>query len=92
MSSSTGSVPSVTLRGEVEIAQIGFGVFQIPPEDTAEFATRALLAGYRQIDTAKAYRNEAGVGQAIHAAGLERSDVFVTTKCFNNDHGHQTPY
>ncbi len=89
MSSPTGSVPSVTLRGDVAIPQLGFGVFQVPPEDTAEVATRALLAGYRHIDTAKAYGNEAGVGQAIHAAGLERSDVFVTTKCFNDDHGHQ---
>ena len=87
MSSST--VPSVTLRGDVEIPQLGFGVFQVPPEDTAEVATRALLAGYRHIDTAAAYGNEAGVGQAIHAAGLERADVFITTKCFNTDHGYQ---
>ncbi len=89
MSSSTGQVPTLPLRGGVEIPQLGFGVFQIPPEDTAEAVTRALLAGYRHVDTATAYRNEAGVGQAIHAAGLERSDVFLTTKCFNTDHGHQ---
>ncbi len=89
MSSSTGQVPSIALRGDVEIPQLGFGVFQIPPADTAEIAARALLAGYRHIDTAAAYSNEAGVGQAIHAAGLERSDVFVTTKCFNDDHGFE---
>lgn len=89
MSSSTGRVPSVPLRGDVEIPQLGFGVFQVPPEDTAEVTTRALLAGYRHIDTAKAYGNEAGVGQAIHAAGLDRSEVFVTTKCWNDDQGHQ---
>ncbi len=52
-------------------------------------ATRALLAGYRHIDTAAAYRNEAGVGQAMHAAGLERDDVFITTKCFNDDQGFE---
>ncbi len=89
MSSSTRQVPSVTLRGNVEIPQLGFGVFQVPPADTAEVVTRALLAGYRHIDTAAAYENEAGVGQAIHAAGLERGDVFVTTKCANDDHGFE---
>jgi 2,5-diketo-D-gluconate reductase A len=89
MSSSTHQVPSVTLRGDVEIPQLGFGVFQVPPGETAEVVTRALLAGYRHIDTAAAYENEAGVGQAIHAAGLERGDVFVTTKCANDDHGFE---
>jgi len=82
-------VPQLPLRGEVEIPQLGFGVFQVPPKETADVATRALLAGYRHIDTAAAYRNEAGVGQAIHAAGLERGEVFITTKCFNDDHGHE---
>ena len=71
------------------IPQLGFGVFQVPPEDTAEVATRALLAGYRHIDTAAAYGNEAGVGQAIHAAGFDRGDVFITTKCANDDHGYE---
>ena len=85
----TDQVPSVTLRGDVEIPQLGFGVFQIPQAQTTDVVTRALLAGYRHIDTAAAYGNEAGVGQAIHAAGLQRDDVFVTTKCFNDDHGLQ---
>jgi len=89
MSSSTSPVPQLSLRGDVNIPQLGFGVFQVPPQDTAEVATRALLAGYRHIDTAAAYGNEAEVGQAIHAAGLKRGDVFVTTKCFNDDHGYQ---
>jgi len=88
MSNQTGEVPTLSLRGDVPIPQLGFGVFQIPPEDTAEVATRALLAGYRHIDTATAYGNEAGVGQAIHAAGLDRDEVFITTKCFNDDHGY----
>ena len=84
----SSQVPAVTLRDGEQIPQLGFGVFQVPPEDTAEVVTRALLAGYRHIDTAAAYRNEAGVGQAIHAAGLERDDVYITTKCFNDDHGY----
>ena len=89
MSSSTESVPSIPLRGGEEIPQLGFGVFQVPPADTAEVTTRALLAGYRHIDTAAAYRNEAGVGQAVRASGLPREEVFVTTKCFNDDHGFE---
>jgi 2,5-diketo-D-gluconate reductase A len=79
-------IPTVPLRGDVEIPQLGFGVFQVPPEDTADVATRALLAGYRHIDTAAGYRNEAGVGQALHAAGLRRDEVFITTKLHNDDH------
>jgi 2,5-diketo-D-gluconate reductase A len=86
---SSASIPNVQLHDDVLIPQLGFGVFQVPPADTAEVATRALLAGYRHLDTAAAYRNEAGVGQAIHAAGLDRDEVFVTTKCFNDDHGHE---
>jgi 2,5-diketo-D-gluconate reductase A len=89
MSFSTNQVPTIPLRGDIEIPQLGFGVFQVPPEETTEAATRALLAGYRHIDTAAAYRNEAAVGQAVHAAGLERDEVFVTTKCFNDDHGFE---
>ena len=88
MSSSTESVPLVTLRDGAEIPQIGFGVFQIPPEDTAAVVDKALATGYRHIDTAAAYQNEAGVGQALRASGLERGDVFITTKCFNDDQGY----
>jgi 2,5-diketo-D-gluconate reductase A len=84
----TTNIPTVTLSDGEVIPQLGFGVFQVPPKDTAAVATQALLAGYRHIDTAAAYRNEAGVGQAIHAAGLQRDDVYITTKCFNDDHGH----
>ncbi len=87
MSFSTSQVPNITLRGDVEIPQLGFGVFQVPPAETTEAATRALLAGYRHLDTAAAYRNEAAVGQAVHAAGLDRDEVFITTKCFNDHHG-----
>ena len=88
MPSNTNQVPNLPLRGDSAIPQLGFGVFQVPPEDTAEITARALLTGYRHIDTAAAYRNEAGVGQALHTAGLERGEVFITTKCFNDDHGY----
>ncbi len=88
MPSPITQVPTIALRGGVEIPQLGFGVFQVPPQDTAEVTTRALLAGYRHIDTAAAYRNEAGVGQALHAADVDRDEVFITTKCFNDDHGY----
>jgi 2,5-diketo-D-gluconate reductase A len=86
---SNSTIPTVALSDGEAIPQLGFGVFQVPPQSTAEVATRALLAGYRHIDTAAAYRNEAGVGQAIHAAGLNRDDVFITTKCANPDHGRE---
>lgn len=89
MSASIDQVPTIALRDDGQIPQLGFGVFQIPPADTAEAVTLALQAGYRHIDTAAAYRNEAAVGQAIHASGLDRKDVFVTTKCFNDHHGYE---
>jgi 2,5-diketo-D-gluconate reductase A len=88
-SSITSQIPLLALRGDSEIPQLGFGTFQVPPRDTAEVVTHALLAGYRHIDTAAAYRNEAGVGQAVRASGLDRDEVFITTKCFNDDHGHE---
>jgi 2,5-diketo-D-gluconate reductase A len=88
MSFSTESVPPVRLTDGVEIPQLGFGVFQVPPEDTADVVRIALSTGYRHIDTAAAYENEAGVGEAVRASGLERSEVFITTKCPNSDHGY----
>ena len=80
-------VPAVTLHDGVEIPQLGFGVFQIPPEETQEAVEEALSAGYRHVDTAAAYRNEAGVGAAIAASGVSREDVFVTTKLWNDEQG-----
>jgi 2,5-diketo-D-gluconate reductase A len=88
MTGTTDRVPRVTLRPDVEIPQLGFGVFQVPPKETEEVVARALEAGYRHLDTAAAYRNEGAVGQAIHASGIPRSEIFVTTKCFNDDHAH----
>ena len=89
MTTHTDQVPRISLRGDTEIPQLGFGVFQVPPEDTADVVTRAFETGYRHIDTAAAYQNEAEVGQAFHASGLDREDVFITTKCFNTDHGYE---
>ncbi len=83
-------VPTVALRDGVEIPQLGFGVFQVPPEDTQETVEEALAAGYRHIDTAGAYRNEAGVGAALAAAGLPREEVFVTTKLWNSEQGYDS--
>jgi diketogulonate reductase-like aldo/keto reductase len=87
MTSTNANVPSVALRDGESIPQLGFGVFQVPPEETADVTLRALQAGYRHIDTAAAYRNEAGVGQAVHAAGLPREEVYVTTKLWNSNQG-----
>jgi 2,5-diketo-D-gluconate reductase A len=84
----TGHVPTLQMRDGEQIPQLGFGVFQIPPKETEEIVLRALEGGYRHIDTAAAYRNEGPVGQAVRAAGLERSEVFLTTKCWNDDQGH----
>jgi 2,5-diketo-D-gluconate reductase A len=86
----TTSIPSVALHDGVEIPQLGFGVFQVPPDDTQAVAEAALAAGYRHIDTAAAYRNEAGVGAAIAASGLARDEVFVTTKLWNSQQGYDS--
>ncbi len=82
------TVPTIELNNGVTIPQLGFGVFQVPPEDTEAVTARALAAGYRHIDTARAYRNEEGVGRAVAASRLDRDDVFVTTKLWNNRQGH----
>ena len=80
-------VPALTLHDGVEMPQLGFGVFQIPPEDTQGVVEQAFEAGYRHIDTAAAYRNEKGVGAAVAASGLAREEVFVTTKLWNAQQG-----
>ncbi len=87
MTTETAS-PKLELGDGHQIPQLGFGVFQVPPEDTAEAVTRALDIGYRLIDTAAMYGNEAGVGKAITESELDRGDVFVTTKLANDAHGH----
>ena len=84
--SPTTSVPTIDLNDGRPIPQLGFGVFQIPPVDTAEAVSVALEAGYRHIDTAEMYGNEQGVGAAIHASGLDRADVYITSKLNNGFH------
>jgi diketogulonate reductase-like aldo/keto reductase len=86
--SSSLQIPTIQLPGEVAIPQFGLGVFQVPPEQTVENVTHAIEAGYRHIDTAAAYQNEAQVGQAVRASGLDRSEFFITTKVFNDRHGY----
>jgi diketogulonate reductase-like aldo/keto reductase len=81
------AIPAVTLNNGVKIPQLGFGVFQVPPEETQRIVEDALEAGYRHIDTAAAYRNEAGVGAAIAASGIPREDIFITTKLRNGEQG-----
>jgi 2,5-diketo-D-gluconate reductase A len=90
MTTDATQVPALTLHDGVEIPQLGFGVFQIPPEETQEKVEEALAIGYRHIDTAAAYRNEAGVGAAIAASGVRREDVFLTTKLWNSEQGYDS--
>jgi 2,5-diketo-D-gluconate reductase A len=84
------AVPSLTLHDVVEIPQLGFGVFQVPPEETQRAVEEALEVGYRHIDTAAAYRNERGVGAAIAASGIPREELFVTTKLWNTHQGYES--
>jgi 2,5-diketo-D-gluconate reductase A len=79
-------VPTVTLNDGRAIPQLGFGVFQIPPAETAQAVAVALENGYRHIDTAEMYGNEQGVGDAVRASGLDRADVFITSKLNNGFH------
>lgn len=81
------AVPTVSLNNGVRIPQLGFGVFQVPPDETQRIVEDALEAGYRHIDTAAAYRNEAAVGAAIAASGIPRGDIFLTTKLRNGEQG-----
>ena len=69
------TVPTITLNNGTSIPQLGFGVFQVPPTETAETVTRALEVGDRHIDTAQMYQNEAGVGEAIAASGIARDEL-----------------
>jgi 2,5-diketo-D-gluconate reductase A len=81
---SASGVPTMTLNNGVEIPQLGFGVFQIKPPETAEAVRTALEIGYRHIDTAQMYGNEKEVGQGLRDAGINRDEVFVTSKLNNN--------
>ena len=80
------TVPTIRLNNGVEIPQLGFGVYQVPPEDTADAVATALELGYRHIDTAEMYGNEKGVGEAVARSGVDRGEVFVTSKLNNGFH------
>jgi len=80
------AVPNITLNDGNTIPQLGFGVFQIEPDDTAEAVREALDIGYRHIDMAEMYGNEREVGEGIRASGIDRDDVFVTSKLDNSLH------
>jgi 2,5-diketo-D-gluconate reductase A len=83
------TVPTVRLNNSVQIPQLGFGVFQIEPADTLAATLEALKAGYRHIDTAEMYGNEAEVAQAIRDFGIDRAEVFVTSKLNNGFHAYR---
>jgi len=80
------TVPTVTLNDGNHIPQLGFGLYLVPPEDTAGLVRQALEIGYRHLDTAQMYGNESGVGQGIRDAGLDRGHVFITSKLNNGFH------
>src|ERR1700744_2802120 len=81
-------VPDIALNNGVQMPSIGLGVFQTPPDETRSAVRAALDAGYRHIDTAAAYGNEREVGEAVHAAGVDRSEVFLETKIWISDYGY----
>ena len=82
------AVPTITLNNGVEIPQLGFGVFQIEPEETKAATLAALEVGYRHIDTAEMYGNEKEVGQAVAESSLDRGEIFVTSKLNNGYHAY----
>jgi diketogulonate reductase-like aldo/keto reductase len=80
---------TITLNNGVEMPALGFGVFQTPPDETREAVAVALETGYRHIDTAAAYGNERGVGEAVHASAVGRAAVFLETKIWISDYGYE---
>jgi 2,5-diketo-D-gluconate reductase A len=82
------SVPTIDLNNGVSIPQLGFGVFQIDPDETKDATLEAFEVGYRHIDTAQMYGNEKGVGEAIAESGIARDEIFVTSKLNNGFHAH----
>ena len=81
-------VPNITLNNGAQMPQLGFGVYQVPPEEAAQAVSTALDAGYRSIDTAALYGNEEGVGKAIAESSVRREDLFITTKLWNDRQGY----
>lgn len=85
----TTAIPSLTLNNGVDMPQVGFGVFQVPNEETATAVAAALKAGYRSIDTAAVYGNEEGVGKALAESGVAREELFITSKLWIADLGYE---
>jgi len=83
-------VPAVSLNNGVAMPQLGFGVFRVPEDDTVAAVLGAIESGYRSIDTASLYGNEAAVGRAVRSCGGPRGELFVTTKLWNDDQGHRS--
>ena len=83
----TMTVPELTLNNGLRMPQLGLGVWQVPGDRVADVVTTALEAGYRSIDTAASYGNERGVGEALRRSGIDRDDLFITSKLANSDHG-----
>ena len=83
------SIPTVTLNNGVEMPQLGFGVFQVPDDETTAAVTAALAAGYRSIDTAAIYGNEEGAGRALAESGIPREELFITSKLWIEDLGYE---
>lgn len=83
-------VPRLILNNGIEIPQLGYGVFKVPPDETRQAVLTALDVGYRHVDTAAAYGNEKAVGEAVRASGLDRDAVFVTTKLWSSDQGYDS--
>ncbi|MDK0523263.1 aldo/keto reductase [Streptomyces sp. ML-6] len=81
-------VPSITLNNGVEMPQLGYGVWQVPDDEAEKAVATAIESGYRSIDTAAIYENERGTGKAVAASGVPREELFVTTKLWNGDQGH----
>jgi 2,5-diketo-D-gluconate reductase A len=86
MTSTSHQIPTVQLNDGTMMPQLGYGVFQVPNEETAALVKIAIESGYRSIDTAKIYENEAGVGEAIRASGVSRDELYITTKLWNDSH------
>ena len=84
-------MPTITLNNGVQLPQLGYGVFQVPDDETTAAVSAALGAGYRSIDTAAVYGNERGTGRAIAESGIARDELFVTTKLWNSEQGDPTP-
>lgn len=94
MADSTTTVPTLDLRagsGTIQVPQLGFGVWQVPDDDATPAVRSALESGYRSVDTAAIYGNEAGVGAALASTDVPREEIFLTTKVWNDDQGRSAP-